>query len=123
MKKTVAIISIIVAGVLAIAISFSQSFKATTTPSCNKEVTIGQHHPMWFAAETATAVSSAAYSISAFSLPASFNIQTHLPSCFLFEIFGLTDHHDDGHYVEEASLFPDNFFEVTFTLIISPNAP
>lgn len=118
-KKKLAILTFLVGGMLALAIVFSQFIRYSLFPS-TLHVSIEQkEYQSLKAADIYNP--SPAVSISSFSLPAPFHIQSNFNPCFLFEIF--FEQNFDEDYIEEPSLHPDVFFEIMFRLIISPNAP
>ena len=120
--KITHILILFAAGIVALAISFSETRLLTQTPSPGDSV-VEQSISAFTPCESQSATTSShSVLISSFSLPAPFVLQSHLRSLFLFEIFTVLQHRNIA-YKEESSLHPDVFFKIVFRLIISPNAP
>lgn len=119
-NKRIRLATFLCGSILAVTLSFSQFFHPAVFFSSN-DLSAAQTVSASLN-ETETFVSASSLAMPSFSLPAPFHIQSHLPSCFLFEIFTMADQADET-YTEESSLHPDQFFVITFRLIISPNAP
>lgn len=120
-KKRFITTGFLAASILALGISFSQFLEPAFLFSQN-EATIPRKEVKATPNDTETFVSLCLAPFSSFSLTAPLIIQSHLPSCFLFEIFTENEEGDEV-YTEETSLDPNVFFEITFRLIICPNGP
>lgn len=119
-KNSIVPFTILAGSILALVISFSDFFKPCPDYSRPHVSTIQTESRSLPETSTVTALPSLA--TPSLALPSTFIIQPNFPSCLLFELFSQGP--DKGEdYTEEASLHPNVFFEITFRLIISPNAP
>ena len=113
-KKRLHALTIVIGGLLALAILFSQfltpDFICSGDPIKTEQT---QDKP--------TDGKASFISLPSFSLPAPVNLQSNLDAYCLFEIL-FEDHSDEVHVEDEIS-FADRFFETMFQVIISPNAP
>ncbi len=115
--KRISVITLAIAGIVAIAVVFSHFSKpahfSSSKAGVTKQFTV-QHEAGGF-------VPLRSLSVETLSLPAAFHFRTNLLSWFLFKVFHKT--YNVENYTEEASPAPSPLFEIIFTLFISPNAP
>lgn len=113
-KERLHITTLIIGGILAFAVSFSQ-YLTPELPDSSEKVKTEQ-------TQNAPEKEADSYiSLPSFSLPAPVHVQVNLNPYCLFEI--LLEENIDENKEEESLLHTDRFFETMFRVIISPNAP
>lgn len=112
-KERLHITTLVIGGLLAFAIIFSQYLapELTTPEKVKTEQT----------QEEGDDQGASFIALPSFSLPAPVHVEHNLNPYCLFEIF-LPENVDEEHEDRDLSI-PDRFFETMFRVIISPNAP
>lgn len=111
------VITWVTAGILALSMSLSLS-SMPHDPSPEKDVPAERAQTQH---ETGGLVPLHSLSVHSLSLPCVFQFRTNVLNCLLFEI--QRSEYPAELYTQEVSLTAIVFFEVTFSFIISPNAP
>jgi hypothetical protein len=116
--KRFSVILLITASVLAVGISFSQFSNVhgfSQVPDATVEQVTGEQE------SSRGLVPLKQLAVHSLSLPATFNLRTHVLTWFLFRTFVFTCVPET--YAEEVSVTINPFFQRILALCISPNAP
>lgn len=117
-KERTYILALLTAAAFAIAVSFVQVSHEESAPVCAKAIAAADSPE---AGVSGGFVPTKPVQLQTLTLPAVFNLRTNIPTSFLVRTFF---HLEPVESVPiDAPRSPDVFFEIVFTIFISPNAP